>query len=132
MEELIITRDKQLVGGISKIKIYINEEFVGFLKNGENKKFRIPQAKNLVIKARYFWLSSEVDITGKSTENVSLKTRFYVGDNLFMIFGILINVLAILAAIVSNKYLMVLFLFTVTFFIYLLMFKKNSVILETE
>ena len=131
MKELKIKREKQLVSGISSLKIFVEGEFVGILKNGEVKSFFYDKDK-LDLKIKYYWLSTEIKQVELLNNITSFTIQFNLENKTFIFFGILINLLAISAIFSKNSLVLILFFLILTYFIYILMFKKNRLLLKKQ
>jgi len=129
MKELKIKREKQIVSGISKMKIFINDEFVGNIKSNEEKSF-FYNSNEFTLKVKYYWLSTRVSQVKLLKEVTSFTVSFNVSNKLFIIFGIIINLLSILFFYTRNSLVLIAFYLTITYFIYVLMFKRNRIILK--
>lgn len=129
-KEIIIKRDKQFVSGISKMKIYINNEFVGYIKNGDEKSF-FYDLENLDLKIKYLWIFTKINIKN-SSDIIVTNVKFNMSDRVFIMFGIIINALSVCSLITKSKFLLFLTLAVTGYFVFLLLFKKNRIVLKHD
>ncbi len=134
MAQLIITRKSEFINSLTDFSIYLNEEKIGTISNGESEEFIIPEGTNS-LKVKNDWYGSKVlKINAGNEQTISVSISSLWPGHIFKFFISFIVVVQILfREFIRNHYLLkytflILSIITVIAVVYYLTFGRNKYI----